>query len=67
MTTPEPLPAGHRLWQTPGVYITPHIAGGLHLLHTQNEIVNIGVRNLRAFLAGEPLINEVDFTTGYKK
>lgn len=67
VTMPEPLPAGHRLWQTPGVYITPHIAGGLHLLHTQNEIVNIGVRNLRAFLAGEPLINEVDFTTGYKK
>lgn len=28
VTDPEPLPAGHPLWMTPGVVITPHVAGG---------------------------------------
>ncbi|HEY2167975.1 MAG TPA: 2-hydroxyacid dehydrogenase [Jatrophihabitantaceae bacterium] len=28
VTDPEPLPAGHPLWRTPGVTITPHIGGG---------------------------------------
>lgn len=27
VTDPEPLPAGHPLWTTPGVTITPHVAG----------------------------------------
>lgn len=27
VTTPEPLPAGHRLWTTPRLFITPHTAG----------------------------------------
>ncbi|NJQ03014.1 2-hydroxyacid dehydrogenase [Streptomyces zingiberis] len=27
VTDPEPLPAGHPLWSTPGVLITPHVGG----------------------------------------
>jgi phosphoglycerate dehydrogenase-like enzyme len=27
VTDPEPLPAGHPLWNTPGVLITPHVGG----------------------------------------
>ena len=27
VTEPEPLPETHRLWSTPGVFITPHIGG----------------------------------------
>ncbi|MDO5740893.1 MAG: NAD(P)-dependent oxidoreductase [Ornithinimicrobium sp.] len=27
VTDPEPLPAGHPLWTTPGVLITPHVGG----------------------------------------
>jgi phosphoglycerate dehydrogenase-like enzyme len=27
VTDPEPLPAGHELWTTPGVLVTPHMAG----------------------------------------
>lgn len=27
VTEPEPLPAGHPLWDAPGVFITPHIGG----------------------------------------
>ena len=28
VTDPEPLPPSHPLWHTPGVIITPHVAGG---------------------------------------
>ncbi|MDT0327535.1 2-hydroxyacid dehydrogenase [Nocardiopsis lambiniae] len=28
VTDPEPLPVGHPLWDAPGVFVTPHVAGG---------------------------------------
>jgi phosphoglycerate dehydrogenase-like enzyme len=28
VTDPEPLPAGHPLWQAPGLVLTPHVGGG---------------------------------------
>jgi phosphoglycerate dehydrogenase-like enzyme len=28
VTDPEPLPAGHPLWEAQGFLVTPHIAGG---------------------------------------
>jgi phosphoglycerate dehydrogenase-like enzyme len=31
VTDPEPLPAGHPLWQSPGLLLTPHIAGSTPL------------------------------------
>ena len=63
---PEPLPEGHRLWQIPTAVVTPHIAGGYHLKETHTRIVGIFVENLRRFLAGEPLKNQVDFAAGYR-
>ena len=30
VTDPEPLPAGHPLWQAPGLLLTPHVAGSLY-------------------------------------
>ena len=64
---PEPLPAGHRLWQIPTAIVTPHISGGWHLKETHTRVVNIFADNLKRFLAGEPLKNQVDFETGYRK
>lgn len=64
---PEPLPAGHRLWQIPTAIVTPHISGGWHLKETHTRVVNIFAENLKRFLAGEPLKNQVDFATGYRK
>ncbi|KQV15961.1 2-hydroxyacid dehydrogenase [Kitasatospora sp. Root107] len=57
VTDPEPLPAGHPLWQAPNTLITPHVGGNssaflpraLRLIRTQ----------LERFLAGEPLENVV--------
>lgn len=63
----EPLPAEHRLWQTPGLLITPHVAGGSNLPETVNRIVALAARNFSAIEAGERIQSEVDFTTGYRK
>jgi phosphoglycerate dehydrogenase-like enzyme len=67
VTDPEPLPADHRMWKIPGIYITPHISGQYHLAATLDNIVHIAANNIEAFLKGDPLKNVVDFTTGYKK
>lgn len=67
VTEPEPLPAGHRLWKIPTAVITPHISGFYHLKETHERILRIFEDNLRRFVAGKPLRNQVDFTTGYRK
>ena len=54
----EPLPADHPLWTTPGVLLTPHVAGyGPYLDERRYEII---LDNCRRFLAGQPLRNLVD-------
>ena len=63
----EPLPAESELWQLENLLITPHVAGNFHLPDILEQIVDISCDNLRAHLAGEPLRNVVDFSTGYKK
>lgn len=65
VTEPEPLPDEHRLWDAPGVVITPHISGSFHLPETLRRIVNISIENLEHFKKQEPLKNIVDFKTGY--
>lgn len=59
VTDPEPLPADHPLWDTPGVFLTPHISGGYHLPVTLDRVVEICADNLRRYRAGEPLRNVV--------
>ena len=67
VTDPEPLPADHPLWQVPNAAITPHVSGCYHLRETLSRIRGIAIRNLTHFLAGEPMENLVDFSTGYRK
>ena len=66
VTMPEPLPPSHKLWDVKNCYITPHISGGYHLAETLDHIVDIAAQNLRAFLCGQPLQNQVDAETGYR-
>lgn len=59
----EPLPAGHPLWTTPNVLITPHSAGfGPHLDERRFAIL---LDNARRFVAGQPLRNVVDKTSWF--
>lgn len=54
----EPLPKEHPLWTTPGVLMTPHMAGyGPHLNERRYAILR---DNTRAMLTGAPLRNVVD-------
>jgi phosphoglycerate dehydrogenase-like enzyme len=57
VTDPEPLPAGHPLWRSPGTIITPHVAGGAAAFYPM--AADFIVRQVRRFAAGEPLRNVV--------
>ena len=54
---PEPLPAGHPLWSAPGVFITPHVAGGSATFRPRaRRFID---DQLRRWANGESLINRV--------
>ena len=63
----EPLPADHPLWKYERVLLTPHVAGVTkgHLESTQEIVWNIFLENLRRYLDGEPLENQVSLSEGY--
>ncbi len=63
----EPLPEDSGLWKAANLIITPHVAGNYHTQDILDKAVKIAGENLRAFLEGKVLRNEVDFTTGYRK
>jgi phosphoglycerate dehydrogenase-like enzyme len=67
VTVPEPLPPDSKLWTVPNLILTPHIAGEFHLAATFIRILEIARKNLILYLEDKPLINEVDFSTGYRK
>lgn len=69
VTDPEPLPADHPLWKCRNAIIAPHVSGGCfgHLKATEDRLFEICKENLRRYIAGEPLQNQVDFETGYRK
>jgi phosphoglycerate dehydrogenase-like enzyme len=57
VTDPEPLPAEHPLWRTPGVLISPHVGGNTSaFLPRARRLV---AAQLRRWAAGEPLVNVV--------
>ena len=63
----EPLPADHPLWDAPHLLLTPHVTGNYNLPETLRRVVNIALRNLAAYLNGQPMESVVDFQTGYRK
>ena len=69
VTDPEPLPADHPLWRCRNCIIAPHVSGGSfgHLKATEKRLFDICKENLRRYRANEPLMNVVDFSTGYRK
>lgn len=59
---PEPLPGDHPLWDMPQVFLTPHVSGGYHLSVTLDNVADICIDNLRRYLAGESLKNQVQIS-----
>lgn len=63
----EPLNPNSPLWDIERVMITPHSSGGFKWISVQNYYTDLVIRNLGHYLNNEPLENEVDFVTGYRK
>jgi D-3-phosphoglycerate dehydrogenase len=63
VTDPEPLPADHPLWTTPGVLITPHVANPPHL--SRQDFARRVQQNVARFAAGDDLLGVIDTAAGY--
>ncbi|KOG90983.1 dihydrofolate reductase, partial [Streptomyces varsoviensis] len=61
VTDPEPLPAGHPLWSSPGVLITPHVGGPSSAFAPRAK--KILREQLRRFADGDPVLNVVATAT----
>lgn len=59
----EPLPDDSPLWGLDNVMLTPHIAG--QSAHYQDRVSDLFIDNVRRFVNGEPLRNQVDLDLGY--
>ncbi|MEP6981227.1 MAG: 2-hydroxyacid dehydrogenase [Nakamurella sp.] len=57
VTDPEPLPAGHPLWDAPGVFITPHVGGST--VGSAERAAAVVRAQLHRFVAGQALENVV--------
>ena len=64
VTTPEPLPPGHPLWDVPNAHVTMHLSG-----RAQDKMFARSVErfltNLDRWHAGEPVAPQVDLELGY--
>ncbi len=63
VTVPDPLPAGHWLFDHPRVRISPHVSGWAPRL--EQAVARRFRENLLRYRAGQPLIGLVDPTLGY--
>jgi phosphoglycerate dehydrogenase-like enzyme len=58
VTDPEPLPPGNPLWTMPNVLISPHSASTAD--NENRKIVELFCQNLKRYLRGEKLLNQLD-------
>lgn len=73
----EPLPAGHRLWRVPRLYLTPHNSGnpdgvggevwewGQPRSEYNQRAVSYICAQLRRYVHGNPVFNVIDNESGY--
>ncbi len=68
VTTPEPLPKDHPLWNQPRVVITPHAAGNCFAPGSplDKKVWKFLLQNFRKYLTDGKPENIVDFAVGYR-
>lgn len=59
----EPAPPDHRLWDEPGVYLSPHCSASFDRYN--DRLLVLFADNLARLSDGRPLINVVDAALGY--
>lgn len=59
----EPLPAEHPLWTHPRVLVSPHISPVTDRFWERES--SLILENIRRYLAGSSLVNQVDLDAGY--
>lgn len=60
VTDPEPLPAGHPLFSTPGVLVVPHVGGRTDAFYPRGAAL---LRDqISAYVEGRPLRNVIDLS-----
>jgi phosphoglycerate dehydrogenase-like enzyme len=59
----EPLPADSPLWTLSNAIVSPHVCGDVD--GWEREVVAVFVDNVRRFVNGEPLRNQVDTGAGF--
>jgi phosphoglycerate dehydrogenase-like enzyme len=64
VTTPEPLPPGHPLWELENAVITMHLSGRAQTRMFQRSADRF-IANLERWRAGEPVEPRMDLTLGY--
>jgi glyoxylate/hydroxypyruvate reductase A len=62
--TPEPIPDGHRLWNTRNLIISPHTAADDPNTYNPRSL-DLFFENLRAWREGRPMPNRFDPARGY--
>lgn len=63
VTSPEPLPPESLLWTMPNVIITPHVSGRSDRYF--ERAFEQYLENLKRYVAGDELMNLVDYEAGY--
>jgi phosphoglycerate dehydrogenase-like enzyme len=58
VTTPEPLPSNHPLWDAKNIFITPHQASSSPFMH--QRLIDEVLDTLKHYIAKEPLDNLVE-------
>lgn len=58
VTDPEPLPAGHPLWDAPGLLLTPHVGGSVP--RAMERAFDVAAEQIAAFVEGKPPPNLVE-------